>query len=211
MSSLRTKDSEVHSKEKIKGNLALTMVYLLVVAGLVAGLVTGMVIMDGKVKSLKQDNQILEENLKDEKQIAKDFETRLQKVSKEMENTVELADALIKNLTLDIRNLKSQMKPFNDFVEKTNLHEAAKSGQLEVVKLLIQIGANVNAMDSKGRTPLHSAAINGNLDIVKLLLKNGAKKNVEDEDDETPLSWAKYQRWFYGGDYYEIINLLENN
>jgi ankyrin repeat protein len=51
------------------------------------------------------------------------------------------------------------------------LHHAALSGQLEVVKWLIEknVNANVDATDNHGRTVLHCAAESGQWDIVKQL------------------------------------------
>src|SRR5687768_10749204 len=46
----------------------------------------------------------------------------------------------------------------------TALHAAiAGKAPLNIVKLLIQRGANVNAVDSNGHTPIHVAAFEGNI------------------------------------------------
>lgn len=57
----------------------------------------------------------------------------------------------------------------------------------EVVKLLLQRGANANVTGLKGITPLHCAAEFGNTEAIRLLIKAGANLNALDEDDETPL------------------------
>ena len=52
---------------------------------------------------------------------------------------------------------------------------AVIKGQLEIVRLLLKIGVNVNQSDSFLRSrPLHFACREGNLSIVELLLENGA-------------------------------------
>src|ERR1044072_5641691 len=58
-----------------------------------------------------------------------------------------------------------------------DLHEAAKAGDLNKVKQLLQQGANVNAQDINGSTPLHLAADFGYLEIVRELIMHGA--NIE--------------------------------
>jgi len=52
--------------------------------------------------------------------------------------------------------------------------KAAAAGHTEIVKLLIQAGANVNLSDRAGFTPIASAAYSGHGQIVKLLIDAGA-------------------------------------
>jgi ankyrin repeat protein len=54
------------------------------------------------------------------------------------------------------------------------LHSAADNGHVEIVHLLLQNGADVNAKDKYGETPLHEAAGHGHIDILHLLAENGA-------------------------------------
>ena len=70
----------------------------------------------------------------------------------------------------------------------TLLHHAADSGSFEVVKILIQSGADVEARNIyQGATPLHRAAIQGHTDVIRLLLEQGAQINALTGDGETPL------------------------
>jgi ankyrin repeat protein/uncharacterized glyoxalase superfamily protein PhnB len=56
----------------------------------------------------------------------------------------------------------------------TALHEAAKRGQVEVVRLLLQHGANPNTREAGDNTyPLHWAAAHGHIEIVRALLDAG--------------------------------------
>ena len=55
------------------------------------------------------------------------------------------------------------------------LHEAAKTGDIDIVKALIEAGANVNQANSLGNTPIYGATCNSHLDVVKALKTAGAK------------------------------------
>jgi len=76
---------------------------------------------------------------------------------------------------------------------RMSIHEAARNGDIEVVKQHLDAGADVNAKDDKfGLTPLHFAAGRGNTrkEVVELLIAKGVDVNAKDEDGETPLDWA---------------------
>jgi ankyrin repeat protein len=60
----------------------------------------------------------------------------------------------------------------------TELHLAARMGQLEIVKELIQYGAKADATDSYQRTPLCHAAAMGHLPIVQFFLDIGATGGI---------------------------------
>ncbi|WP_309721441.1 ankyrin repeat domain-containing protein [Armatimonas sp.] len=65
---------------------------------------------------------------------------------------------------------------------------AASKGSLEIVKLLLRHGADV---DPKGyRSPLSEAAFSGEIDTAKLLLRHGAEVNPKGQ--QSPLAWATY-------------------
>lgn len=60
-------------------------------------------------------------------------------------------------------------------------------GHIEVIKLLLEKGADIEAADSNGRTLLYRASLNGHDKVVKLLLEKGADMNTKDSDGWTPL------------------------
>lgn len=70
------------------------------------------------------------------------------------------------------------------------LHEAAKNGDIEDVRELLDAGIDVNSLNSEGATPLHWAAFKGHVDVAKLLVKRGAKVNALTEKGSTPLRLA---------------------
>ena len=76
-------------------------------------------------------------------------------------------------------------------VGRTPLHKAAFKGNTEIVKMLLEAGANPNKADKEAKTPLHEAVISGRRpEIVKLLLDTGADPTKADLDGRTPLYWA---------------------
>jgi len=62
--------------------------------------------------------------------------------------------------------------------------ELAQSIKIEIVKLLISKGANINARDYLGGTALYEAIYFASVDLIKILLENGANPNVQDEFGE---------------------------
>mmetsp|Transcript_9774 Transcript_9774/g.13159 ORF Transcript_9774/g.13159 Transcript_9774/m.13159 type:complete len:705 (-) Transcript_9774:69-2183(-) len=63
----------------------------------------------------------------------------------------------------------------------------SSTGDLKIVKSLVEKGLDVNQADYDLRTPLHLAASNGHADIVEFLVAEGAAVNAEDRWGGTPL------------------------
>lgn len=72
----------------------------------------------------------------------------------------------------------------------TPLHRAAYSNNVDIAKILIQYGADVNARTEYQWTPLHSAVKWSNAEIAALLLQHGADVNALSEGQQTPLHIA---------------------
>jgi len=71
------------------------------------------------------------------------------------------------------------------------LHLAVREGHVEIAKLLLDRGAEVDVLDPDDFTPLHNAAWNGNLEMTELLLAAGADINAGTYDGDTPLTLAQ--------------------
>ncbi len=78
--------------------------------------------------------------------------------------------------------------------EYTALHLASEQGAprwpLWAVKDLVEAGANVEALEKKGRTPLHRAVLRNFLDTMDFLLKSGANPNAKDPKGAAPMRGA---------------------
>ena len=73
----------------------------------------------------------------------------------------------------------------------TALERASQFGHVQVVRLLLQHGADVNIQDcSTGRTAIFVAILHGHHEIVRLLLKYGADPNIVDNNGWTALHCA---------------------
>lgn len=90
--------------------------------------------------------------------------------------------------------------------QQTPLHIAAKNGHVDVVKILIQNGAQVRAKHHGGKTPLHLACQYGRFVVVKELI-GYESASIHDTDDRmnTPLHLAA----FWGN--FGIVQYLINN
>ena len=102
---------------------------------------------------------------------------------------------------IDIRNYKG----------KTALHYAAKAGFLEVINLLIERGATVDATGNDGETPLFDAIRSTIKDsqkqraAIEALLVAGANPNYKNQKGLTPLQVAQRMRRAEAG---KIVALL---
>ena len=73
----------------------------------------------------------------------------------------------------------------------TALHYATSYDQVEVVKLLIRHGANLNQVDHFSKTPLHVALFTGSYNSAEVLVKSGARKDIKDDSGMTASDMIK--------------------
>jgi len=89
----------------------------------------------------------------------------------------------------------------------TPLHVAILHRRVEIARLLIERGADVNARDLDGFPPLQQALTQ--VDIVKLLIAHGARLNALSRNDYgrkmTPLGHAKYRKQ------HDVVRLLRRH
>lgn len=77
-----------------------------------------------------------------------------------------------------------------DTLEWTKLHSAAFYGKCELMVLLLDHGAEINAKAKDGSTPLHLATKQSQGAAMKLLFTRGANVVAKDQDGNTPLHLA---------------------
>ena len=73
----------------------------------------------------------------------------------------------------------------------TPLYHASMWGMIEVVRALVEAGADLNQARENGTTPLHVASYDGHLDVVKYLVETGADINSSNYEGGTPLALAR--------------------
>lgn len=72
----------------------------------------------------------------------------------------------------------------------TALHISIVNNNNKTSRLLMELGADVNAQDNLGRTPLHFATIyDHTYEISPLLISKGANPNIPDINGQTPNDW----------------------
>jgi hypothetical protein len=86
--------------------------------------------------------------------------------------------------------LESGMSP-DDCIDEYHLHDATFASNIEVMRLLISHGVDINQQDKLGNTALHEAATAGNLEAFKLLIKAGVDIGLVNSKGETALECIK--------------------
>ena len=72
------------------------------------------------------------------------------------------------------------------------LHDAARNGDLEKARALIDDGAVIEAQSDRGETPLILAILAGQREVVELLIEKGAAIDGRNAGGFTPLHAAAY-------------------
>lgn len=85
------------------------------------------------------------------------------------------------------------------------LHFASFAGHLDIVKVLLDNGADPNLPNEFHDTPLIAASKEGHFDIVNILLNNGSDINLQGFVGTTPLAEASF------AGHLDIVRILLNN
>jgi ankyrin repeat protein len=101
---------------------------------------------------------------------------------------VEEGDARKVSQLLDVNDKIINWRD-GDFRE-TLIHYAVRAEHLDVVKVLVERGADINMGDNDELTPLHKSAYRGLTEISEYLISKGANISAEDRRGVTPLHLA---------------------
>jgi hypothetical protein len=78
-----------------------------------------------------------------------------------------------------------------DMYGNTALIQAAMTGDIEMAKSLIALGADIDTANEHGHTPLMWASMACDYDMIGLLLDNGANSQITDQNGNTAIMMAR--------------------
>lgn len=97
----------------------------------------------------------------------------------------------------DLEKVKSIVEKVTDinleYNDWTPLTKASEKGHLNIVKYLLENGAEIDKENGYGWTPLMCASMNGFLDIVKYLVDKGANIEIKTDSKWTALTFASME------------------
>ena len=96
------------------------------------------------------------------------------------ENQIEIVDWLIDH----------NATPNGTSDDDSPLHAASQLGHLEICRILVEAGANLDSKDLLDETPLHKASGGGHIKILELLLNSGADPSIPEMCGELPIDQA---------------------
>lgn len=123
-------------------------------------------------------------------------------------NAQEIFDAVKANDLAKVKSLieaNSQLVLTKDADGRTPLHWACRGIHFEILRFLVEKGADVNAKDNNGIAPLHSLAAKAHSQGIALLIANKAEVNAKSGFRDTPLHYAAQS-----GDT-DVVKLLLHN
>ena len=113
----------------------------------------------------------------------------------EFQSEVDRFNLLVNQIRKFIGQLaKEHPKQLNivDIKGQTPLMLAAQAGDAELVKIMLEAGANPDLQDIKGMTALHSATKSNSMDCVSFLLAAPCRLDLVTIDGRTPLHTAAW-------------------
>ena len=99
----------------------------------------------------------------------------------------------------------ASVNPTMSYTLSKPLHLAAELNYINIVRLLISYGADIDARDKYKRTALHYAAKRGHIQVVKDLIDVGAVLRQQDVNGKTPIDYAT------DNGHQSVVTLLQEN
>ena len=97
------------------------------------------------------------------------------------------------NIFFNVDDIEKNLRKMSSL--NTQLFKAVSERDIAKCKYLLDLGADVNAMNNTVKiTPLHVASVLGFIDICELLLEYGADMNIKNIHNETSIKLAAYYR-----------------
>lgn len=137
------------------------------------------------------------------------------KVKRDLTGRLQLQRACKKGDLAAVKLLISRGADANesDYGGFTCLHEASLAGHADIVKFLLESGADVNRQALEAgdyETPLMDAAENRHTETVRILLEHGADPNITNSDGFSALTKIYHLQADNAEDYEEVIQLLDS-
>jgi hypothetical protein len=111
---------------------------------------------------------------------------------------IESSLPLIEQAT--VAELNEKHSPPGTLRKIAAIHVAVSSGQVEVVRALIEKGVNIEMETDQAERPLHHACEAGHVRIVELLIAAGADLRAKRCDAATPIDYGQHERTRRSGD-----------
>jgi len=103
--------------------------------------------------------------------------------------SINFFEAVRKNRLYEIRRW---IEIDSSYLKRSPLESACFEDAGDAAKLLIELGADIEAYDSYGRTPLQFASLRNAVNVARLLIEYGAEIEACDEYGQTSLTLASY-------------------
>ncbi|XP_046389392.1 ankyrin-1 [Ischnura elegans] len=85
---------------------------------------------------------------------------------------------------------QEQLKTLTEVKGDTALHLAARRRDVDMLRILVDYGANVDMQNNDGQTALHIASAEGDDSLVKYFYSVRASASITDNEDRTPMHLA---------------------
>ncbi len=82
--------------------------------------------------------------------------------------------------------------------EDTVGRKKSEADSIDAIKVCLEGGVDINAVDGRGQTALYGAALQGYDEVVKFLLSKGAKADIKDQRGTTALDAAEGKAGGFG-------------